>query len=158
MKIRFQILGVMAALLAPPVISAAPNVELVRVWPEYRAESTVLRLADFFRGGDRNDSPNYHRTEPAEREGLYFVIRLTEPNGSALPDGTIRLHIIAPDASEPQVFNFPYEPEGRSTLKVEVGLTGESWPFGNVLPLAWRLEVLDRNETVVASRNSFLWE
>lgn len=131
--------------------------ELVRVWPEYRADSALLRLSDYFR---RNQEPrsDYQRTDPAVRAGLYFTVRLKSGNAVPLSDGIVRLRVIMPDASEPRVFDFPFRANGKSNVKLEFGLTGSDWTYGDMLPTAWRLEVLDAEDAIVASHNSFLWQ
>lgn len=137
---------------------AADALDLIRIWPEYRDDSMLLRLSDYFRRGKDTARSDYQRTEPDVRAGMYFTVRLRTGTAAPISDGTVRLHVIAPDASEPRTFDFPFQARGQSNLKLELGLTGKDWTYGNVLPTAWRLEVLDGENTVVASHNSFLWQ
>ena len=131
---------------------------ITRIWTEYRDDHSFVRLSEYFDGKENPGKNVLLRTQPESREGFYFSIRLTGPDGGRLSPGSVRLHLIAPDAETPNVFQFALNQPDRKTTLIELGVTGSDWSYGNTLPLAWMVEILDENGARRAVKKSFLWE
>lgn len=131
---------------------------ITRIWTEYRDEQSFVRLSEYFDGKENPGKAILLRTQPESREGFYFSIRLNGTNGQPLQPGTLRLHIIAPDAENAESYDFALTSTNRKPSLVELGVTGSDWKYGDVLPLAWKIEILDSSGATMASQKSFLWE
>lgn len=145
-----------AFLICVGELAAAP-VRIVRLWNGYREAASFLRLSEYLTGEENPGRAILLRTDPEVREGFYFTLRLAGEERNPVPDGRIVLQVVAPDAEKPRRFEFPFQAGGRRSVRLEIGLTGADWPYEEALPLAWQLEVLGSDGTVLASRASYLW-
>ncbi|MDV7398217.1 hypothetical protein RZS08_42835, partial [Arthrospira platensis SPKY1] len=110
-------------------------------------------ISEFFTGQESHQAGRVVvRTDPAQRDGLYFILELSRPNAI----GSVRLEWIPTDQKEArtQVFTLP---AGASAREVLLGLTGEQAPASGIRPLAWRIEVLGVDGSLIDSHESFLW-
>ncbi len=142
------------ALLAAPASGAT---RISRLWTGYKETADFVRLREILTGEEHTGDALVLRTQPAERDGFYFTLRLDGRDGAPVSDGRIVLHLVAPDAAQPRTFTFPFASDGRRRLRLELGLTGPDWTHGRTLPLAWRLEVFGQGGEPLDSRESFLW-
>lgn len=131
---------------------------ITRIWTEYRDAQSFVRLSEYFDGEENTGKRILLRSHPESREGFYFSIRLNEPNRELLTPGTVRLHLVAPDAETPKTYEFTLNPPERKTALIELGVTGSDWTYGDTLPLAWMIEILDQNGVPTGVKKSFLWE
>lgn len=154
---RFGGLALALFFAGVPVSTARAELEIVRLWTDYKEVSAFTRLTEFITGREAASDAFVLRTTPTERAGFYYTLRLADREAASLPEGTIVVRVIPPDAVEARTFEFPFPASPKRTLRVEVGLTGNDWTFGDVLPLAWHLEIRDSAGNTLASRQSFLW-
>jgi hypothetical protein len=138
-------------------VSAADPVRIAHIWTSYRDTKSFVGLSEHFTDKEATGRALVFRSQPGVRDGFYFTIRLAGTASGNVPDGKIVLHVIAPDAQTPRLFEFPFIAAGKRSVLCEIGLTGSDWPHGKVLPLAWKLEVCDGAGTVLVARESFLW-
>lgn len=150
------VLGLIASDATSAVGSGKDSI--TRVWTEYRDEQSFVRLSEYFDGQENPGKNILLRSQPDSREGFYFSIRLEESGGDHLSPGSVRLHLIAPDAEVPKIYEFALHPPDRKSALIELGITGGDWSYGNALPLAWMVEILDEKGAQRAVRKSFLWE
>jgi hypothetical protein len=140
---------------AASAVAAAEEAEvkLVRVWTEYRAADSFVRLAEYF--GGREKAPELiTRSQPDSRDGYYFLTRFKSPE--ALPGSILALEYFMPGDEEARVQFFPVDLT-RGSRAVLAGLTGADWPSRKTLPTAWRLRLLGPDGAELAMRQSFLW-
>jgi len=131
---------------------------IVRVWTEYREAATFARFGELRDPDPEPGDPVILRSQPGERTGFYFIIRLQPVAGAtAVPDGRLVLSVVAPNAAKPQSYEFPFASGGRRNLQLLVGLTGTDWPHGKTMPLAWKIELVDPAGHAIAERLSYLW-
>lgn len=145
-----------ALLLCTAAFARAADVEFVRVWPAYREADSFDRIREYFGGSEAAGREVVLRTQPVERAGYYFLVRVKR---STAPAGTrFELSVIHPGTPEPKTYTFPADLP-RSEVVFQLGLTGADWaagPKGN--PVAWKLALVDGQGRVLADQKSFLWE
>ena len=155
--ITFLALAALAWIGAAPTASAEP-VEIVRVWTDYRLGKDYVRLAEIISGRQFTGGSTEHRTQPESGDGYFFTIRVDRARALRQQEFTLRISVIPPDSSTTRTYTFPVPASKKRGLRFEIGITGSDWPYGQVQPLAWRVDVLDATGAVVAEETSFLWE
>ena len=145
---------VLLALLAP--LSRASDVEFVRVWPEWRDTDSFDRISEYFTGRENTGGQVIVRTQPKSRAGFYFLARVKN-SGSAQPAAKLILSLLKPDAPQVHVYTFPVAlPNGEAVFNL--GLTGDDWGGKKMHPVAWKLEAVATDGTLLTVQKSFLWE
>lgn len=153
----------MRPLLAPVLLLAlactrapAADVSFLRVWPEWHSAISFDSYHEYRTGSELTGNWTVLRSQPASREGLYFLARVNNP-GAALAGAAFTLSVIKPDSTETHVYSFPAGIPAGSRL-FELGLTGADWAGQHVMPIAWHLELRAADGTLLAGQSSFLWE
>jgi hypothetical protein len=133
----------------------AHELKIVRTWPGYRTAETFSRVSEYFTGRENTGGQTYLRSQPAQREGYYFLLRVK--NGSdALTSASLELNLITARSPEPVTYRYPVAvPAGQHVF--QVGLTGSDWPNPEETPVAWQLVIRDAEGAVLVSDQSFLW-
>ena len=141
--------------LALTVAATASDLRLVRVWPEWRDAKSFKRISEYFTGRENTGGQLILRTQPAQRAGYYFLVRVDNP-------GTARrvrfqLQLIREGTPAPTSTDFPADlPAGASVF--QLGLTGADWPDAKSQPVAWQLRVLSAEDHELAREKSYLWD
>ncbi len=147
----------LAALLLGPTLAEAQT-EVKRSRAEYRDSRQFFRISEFFTRSENTGSDVIVRSQPDERAGYYFTIRLKQyPYHRALVEEAVRLEVILPGDVDPTLFTFPLGPAKRRNPLLLIGLTGEDWPDPAAVPLAWRISFVDAEGATLAQEQSFLW-
>lgn len=143
---------VLASAAAAPALSAA-EVKLVRVWPKHRDADSFTRIGEFF-GGKEKTRELVVRSQPAARDGYYFLARFR--SSEPLPGSIVALEYLVPgdETARLQFFTVDLPKGSRAVL---AGLTGADWPDAEVAPTAWRLRLLGPDGAELAREQSFLW-
>ena len=158
-RLALGLIGVFGLLLTPEPVSAMAatpeTVGIVRIWPGYRTAESFTTVGELFGGGEHRSGRIIQRTQPASREGFYFLarLRLAEP----LPGSEVRLEWVLPASPNVVTHRFAVDlPSGEPVL--HLGITGSDWPGPESRPVAWRLSVRarDTGKTLVQSQSS-LW-
>jgi hypothetical protein len=142
-------------LLVTPFAFAA-EVELVRIWPGWRDAATWDSIPEYFGGPETHGSQVVLRTQPATRDGFYFLVRAAAT--TARNAVRFELEIVRPDSPEPKRHAFSTRlPAGETVF--QLGVTGADWPDGKrAQPVAWRIILRGPDNSVLAEHKSFLWE
>jgi len=136
--------------------AVAANMEIVRVWPGYRAAESFDRISEYFGGGENSARRTVLRTQSGDRAGFYFLVRLVNP-GAAQPGCSWQLQVILPTSVQPRTFAFATViPAGN--IVFELGLTGADWPNAKTEPVAWKLVLHSADQRELVSQQSFLWD
>ena len=137
-------------------LARAAEVEFVRVWPGWRDAASFERITDFFGGTEKDAGRTVLRTQPKERGGYYFLVRVKNP--AAARDAKFELQVIRPDKPETLKYSFPAALPAKENV-FQLGLTGSDWPGGKEAdPVAWKLALVSADGHVLAEHKSFLWE
>ncbi len=132
------------------------EVEFKRVWPGWRDAESFERIGEYFGRAENPGREIIARTQPGERGGFYFLVRVK--SAAALPNARFELRVVRPDAPDPQAFTFPASVPVKETV-FQLGLTGVDWPDGKkASPVAWKLSLLAADGRVLVEHKSFLWE
>lgn len=133
---------------------AAESVEFVRVWPGYRSEESFQTIGEFFGRKEHTGGRILLRTQPDDRSGYYFLIRIRKTD--AIPGALVRVQIIFSDSPVAKAFTLPVDiPQGHPVLSV--GITGSDWLGPAIRPVAWRVALQRSDGIEIASEKSFLW-
>ena len=149
---RLARLFLLLAVLAAPVLAA--DVSIVRLLPSYRTTASFQRLSEFFTGRENPGKETMLRSQPADRAGYYWFLRL-ENKGTAFAEATFELQVITSASPDPRTFTFRTPvPHGKQVFNV--GVTGSDWPTAGDEPVAWKLVVRSTAGELVSAQ-SFLW-
>jgi hypothetical protein len=133
----------------------AADVTFVRVWPGYRTAESFERISEYLDGQENPGSRTVLRSQPARREGFYFLARLKNA-GDAVAGASFELSVITPASATPRTLTFTADlPAGQHVF--DCGLTGADWPDAAAHPVAWKLVVRAPGGAELASTQSFLW-
>ncbi|OAM87984.1 hypothetical protein OH491_07480 [Termitidicoccus mucosus] len=139
---------------AAPAVT--PSVELVRLWPGYRTAESFDRIAEYFTNEEKTGGQIILRTQPKERAGYYFLLRVK--NASPLDGASIGLDLITDAGPRPKTHTFALAPLSAGKQVLNIGVTGADWPGGpDAHPVAWRLRLLAPDGRELLSEQSFLW-
>ena len=133
------------------------DVELVVRNRAFFFDRDFKRIPDFFTGQEYSGSKVYHRSNPSEREGYFFVVKVNGLLPEISTDAYWRLEWISPLDPVSQTVKIPIKNLEIFGKEVFIGLTGNNWPGQSVQPLAWRLCLMEKAEVVIAKSQSFLW-
>jgi hypothetical protein len=138
------------------LLARAGEAKLIRVWPGWRDAESFERIGEFFGRPESDTAGIVIRTQPNDRAGYYFLVRVQST--APLAGARFELNIVRPDAPEPKPFTFPAALRAGDTV-FHLGLTGAAWPGGkSASPVAWKLALLGPDGRLLAEHKSFLWE
>lgn len=134
------------------VVTKAAEIELA--FTDYLRTGQFQRISEYFTGQERAGSRTLLRSNPEERSGLYFIIRLNEPLESSAIN-QVEVELIRNESGEVETFTFHIENRQGKGRWIYCGLTGDDWPDEKVSPLAWSVR-LKHNQRELAQHRSFL--
>lgn len=141
--------------LALSVASAfAADVTVVPVFTGFREATSFKRISEYFSGKENTGGQLILRTHPEQRSGYYFQMRV---NTATTTEAKLVLQVITPDTATPRTFNFTATLTGPKTM-LNLGLTGADWADLKINPVAWKLEILSADGTLLGTASSYLWE
>lgn len=115
------------------------------------------RIPEFFTGKEFQGWKVYCRSNPKERDGFYFVVKVSGISSEMSPNAYWKLDWISSINPASQTVKIPVNNPDIVGKEVFIGLTGNDWPGKLVKPLAWRICLMDSEDHVIAKRQSFLW-
>jgi hypothetical protein len=115
------------------------------------------RVPEFFTGKEFSGWKVYCRTNRADREGFYFVVKVTGDVPPSSADCHWLLEWITPLDLTAQQKKVSLPDQNISGKEVFIGLTGSDWPDPSVHPIAWSLSLVDSEEGILGKSQSFLW-
>ena len=146
----------LSALVFCGALSAA-ELRAIRVWPGYRTSESFERISEYFSGQENPGNDTYLRSQPAVRDGFYFMVRLKN-KGAAVEGARAEVQVITPDSPLPKtVSTFAPTTLRAGSHVYQVGLTGTDWPDATIQPVAWLVRFVSADGTELAREQSFLW-
>ncbi len=142
---------------SPSAFPAAPAVTLTRILPGYQTADHFKRISEYLDGQENRSGQILLRSQPASRDGYYFLLRIENPD-TAQHNLVAELQLIAPDAPTAKTHTFPLATLPTGSRIVQLGLTGSDWPDAKAHPVAWQLRLLAADGTELLRRQSHLWK
>jgi len=150
--------GLATALLIgvlPALLGAAPDgVRTVDV--RRLADSDLVRPVEAVGGVATTGNRTVLQTDPAVRAGVHVEIALNLPAARRRTVARAVLDWYAPGEATARETVFVVPAGGLAGPDLTLALTGAGDP--GVLPVAWRVRLLDATGGIVAHRASFLWD
>jgi hypothetical protein len=131
------------------------DIAIVRVFTGWREASSFKYISEYFTGRENTHGEVVLRTQPGQRGGYYFLVRIANP-GASIPV-TFKLQLILPTGHKVQEQSFATELKSGATV-FNLGLTGSDWPNPKANPVAWKLDLLGSDGRLLATEKSYLWE
>jgi hypothetical protein len=151
-----RLLPLLAAAGLATTALKADGVDFIRIWPNYRDTDSFKRISEYFTNREDPGKVVMLRTQPVDRDGYYWVIRVDNKE-TILDDAKFVLDVITPDSPHPKTFIFPTRlPKGQTVY--DVGLTGTDWHGKREHPVAYRMRLEAGDGTSLVDYKSFLWE
>lgn len=116
-----------------------------------------MRISEFFTGRENTSGRVFIRSNPAQRGGLYFIARLEEKL-TKLPAGMkVGIDFFEAGSAQMRQYIFEIPKVLQETNKLFLGLTDEGM-LEKQLPVAWRVYLLNADESLHSELKSYLWE
>lgn len=157
-RFRSPLLHFVLLFAALPVLSLAKEGELkiVRIFTGWRDAASFKRISEYFDGKEHTGGETVIRTNPDQRGGYYFLVRVRNPGPAVRAQ--LQLQLIAEGQPAQQTTVFPAEVKAGSSV-FQLGLTGPEWQSAKAQPVAWQLLILSTADgRVLATEKSYLWE
>lgn len=135
--------------------SFATDLAIVRVLPDYQPVGSFVRISEYFSGKENTGGATIVRTQPARRDGYYFLVRVKTT--APIEVAWIEAQVITPTAPEPRTDSFAVSLPKVGSQVIKLGLTGTDWPSPKAIPVAWKLRLLAADGKELATEQSFLW-
>jgi hypothetical protein len=154
------LIAVTAAVALPSIAVAKEDTSaggptLVRVFTGWRDAASFKRISEYFTGRENTGIETVLRTNPAQRAGFYFQLRVANPGAARAVQ--FQLQLIEQGSPTPHPTTFPAELKPGSAV-FQLGLTGPAWQNAKSQPVAWQVQVLADDGRVLATAKSYLWE
>lgn len=94
-------------------------------------------------------------SQPEDPAGQYFIIRLKGPKSTPPASARMTLFTTENKQASTRTWELPGTPLENWLY---LGLSGADWPDDDIRPLAWHIELLAADGTVLTEWKSFLWE
>jgi len=122
----------------------------------YHTAKDFLRIPEYFTGKEYFGKQLVVRTDKG-RAGLYFVMELNQPVAKLPENSTVLIRVIRSDHPEEKLYKFVIPSKGTERSELLLGITGKDWKSPEIKPVAWRIELQDKNAKLLAVKQSFLW-
>lgn len=131
------------------------SLTIVRTFTGWRDAASFKRIAEYFDGKEHTGKEIVLRTDPNQRSGYYFLVRVKNPGSPRAV--RFQIEYVEHGTGETRTASFPAE-LGAGSKVFQLGLTGPEWQDPKVQPMAWHLRVLAEDGQVLATEKSYLWE
>ena len=116
------------------------------------------RIPELFTGVEYSGSRLYIRSDPSNRTGFYFVVKVVGQGNSSLSEQSHwSIDWISSSSPEVRSVKLPLAEKNIFGKEVFIGLTGEDWPDRSIKLLAWRLRLMENDLKPLSEMQSFLW-
>lgn len=137
---------------------AGETVEIKNVKLRLIESQKFYRISEFFTGIENTGKREIIRSDPKFRGGLYYILNLS-CSIQDLPEGTSYLiHYYAAEANKVLSEEFhPTDLKKKNVHTVFLGIT-HSDEHNSSLPIAWKVQLLNKDRSVLVEKKSYLWE
>ena len=132
--------GVLLALL-PSLYSETKISSISEV---YWTENDFLRIPEYFTGKEYFGKQVVVRTDKG-RAGLYFVLELNHSLANLPENSSVLIRVIRSDHPEAKRYKLELPRKTTERREILLGITGGDWNSPKIKPVAWRIELQDKN-------------
>lgn len=134
-----------------------PRIRIFTVDVQYLTTSNFQHIAENFTGNEDLGEAAVVRTDPANRDGMYFVLQLSRYVKN-IPIGS-QVLIQYTRSDNPQVTSktMPLADINKNGSYLYVGITGADWPNPNATVTAWKVTLMDPEGNLIVEKKSFTW-
>ena len=136
--------------------SLFPETKITSVNEAYWTANDFLRVPEYFTGKEYFGKQVVVRTDKG-RAGLYFVLELNQPLARLPENSSVLIRVIRSDHPEAKQYKLEVPRESTERSEILLGITGNDWNSPEIKPVAWRIELQDKNGKLLAAKQSFLW-
>lgn len=147
---------VLLFLMLIAAVLPANGLTIETAYTRYYEEGGIRPIGQYF--GASLSGQGFRTVIPSQEEnpaGQYFILRLKDFR-SAVP-ATARMTLFTTESKSASTRTWSLGGEKLDSW-LYLGLTGEDWPDEDIRPLAWHIELLGQDGTVLTEWKSFLWE
>lgn len=130
------------------------SAELTIISTEHRDADSFKRFSEYLTGKASDGRYSVFRSDSSSRDGFYVSLQASDK--SLLNKvSTVRIQFVPP--STQKITTLEFSAEKLKKKRILVGLTDPNWLDPSSRPVAWKIDLLDSNQNVVESAQSFLW-
>jgi hypothetical protein len=85
-------------------------------------------------------------------------LEFSQPLLTIPANSSVLIRVIRSDYPEAKLYKFEIPRKTNKRSEVLLGITGNDWDSPEIKPLAWRIELQDKNGKLLVAKQSFLWE
>lgn len=128
--------------------------ELTIISTEHRDADSFKRVSEYLTGQHSDGRYTVYRSDESARDGFYISL-LAEKRSSLASSQTVKVKFVRSGTQDIDTFEVPTGTPKKK--RILVGFTGNEWANQKTLPVAWKIEFLDKSGTIIESAQSFLW-
>lgn len=137
-------------------VASASEVAIVRTFTGWRSAASFKRISEYFDNRENTGGQTIIRTDPVQRTGYYFLLRIANPGAPRRVQ--FQLQLVEPGEPAPRTTIFPAE-IGAGSRVFQLGFTGPEWQDAKAQPVAWQVLVIAADDgRVLATEKSYLWD
>lgn len=122
---------------------------------EHRDAHSFIRISEYLTGKENPGRYTIVRTVADRRDGFYIALKVQDKQ-TALKYDAVRISHVKPGAMEIHTQTITILSKLKKRLLI--GFTDEEWNTAKRIPLAWKVELIDRAGNPVETSKSFLWD
>lgn len=148
--LAFAFLGLHAA-------SPVAKIHIFTVDVQYLTAENFKHIAETITGDEDMGEAGVVRTDPENRDGMYFVLQLSRYVKHIPQGGQVTVQYTS--SSNPQVTSktLPLSNLNKNGSYLYVGITGPDWPNPDASITAWKVTLQDSDGNPIAEKKSFTW-
>ena len=148
-----RLLFVLALLIS---LTELAGVTIKSAYSRYYEDGEIRPIGQYFGGSFTGQGfRTVIASQPDTPKGQYFIAKLDDAKEANVT--TARMTYYLSTGKESATFEWDLSGELLRGM-LYLGLTGSDWTADDVQPLAWMIELIDANGSVLAEWKSFLWE
>lgn len=124
----------------------------------YLDDAETRTIGEIFSGKEHTHGQLTLRSQKS-RDGMYFYVMFDWFSPDSIYKGTkIKIYVDSSDTPKVRTFEF-IVPNTESLIReVRLGITGSDWKNKKATVNAWRIEFLDKDDNLLAQKQSWLWK
>lgn len=127
---------------------------------KFLSDDSFKGIVEAFQHSESQGGRVIIRNQPDQRSGLYFIVKFNNALSLLRPGTQVKVSFITQNSLKEQYFTWTL-PEVKHSLifqnELYLGITDNPCFSLNTQLIAWKVEVFDENNHLIASKKSFAW-